>query len=1623
MTTSAQPYFFDEAALASSAREPGEREKALNLSIDDLSWLNTVYVATQIARKANAKPMLVYRLMLTQPEKTDIQLAGAFAMSRPDDGEVTLYTPWKGLIKFADMDAVKSKLAEWLAQDTGKRELLRFLSINQRSEVSETTAPEIAPVAIEQAVFADQEQCLERNQAHNLKTMIGELLKMPTLQSMLDESLKNALLKRFPTLNQRHTRLNYVTNAGSTVDGSGFQHSSSLSLSEALLHFYLNNQWPAGDSRTFTNPKHAVSSDADNQAWESAVKEIAQSLTPHLQSLLETFWNTATGTGQSRSALCAEAMSDTFHTRLLRQRQDGVITTQEYLRLSPLGQTADTDTSLRIEKVRITAPLKHYAVLASTLMISSSDTLGFLYTQSRGLEATTDLPAVKQIFLEMLKSKGHEDTLLNFMSLDERGTFLGFEPNERQIVGEPVTGSVFEYLLDDIVEKQKANLSHALSRYRHSEGAQDPHALLDNALDVRGLIDDRLASAKTDGRWSTHADQRWSAQPATVRAESAKEQLARLSTVEQALDQLLDAHPDIPASAGTVAEAQSIVESSIKSLQSSFPQAMSTALHSELKLRAVTRTLSTAEQAIIKTVLDTPVRLTRGALNGFLPDVFSLAIKAGDATPALHLASCFALTERGGLDPKHSGRAILWTPALGFEPFKGLTPLLAELERRLKHSDQRAILLENLGRSERLPGKTYTLAPLQRIDDHFIEHLQKPYVQLDKVCVSEALDSRLSSAPRALLLKRVALRKPLTGLRRAIDIAESLKTQQHLPAWLANASIKDQVLHCELLQQYLNAVVEDKDYLAGVRTLPRTAHYALQKQLKADTFDLDPDKVQVHINEGVRSAASTQTLTRFALTHFRELDEARFDLTSLDDSVIPTAMNESYIKQFIRALKLGEHHLETLKAAFAQTQADSAANKKRFYTQLPWQLMHYAHAEKLQERLGESGFDLIKQVMDMPDAIARKAVDGADAIIRPLEFAGLKDQQTVKVPGVYLIGSSTDSAAPQILIAPYSPRHGLKEYSDETQLLTELKTRGALYDWVLMNLPPTDKKLLKQKLASTDSRTTRTARAVPADGASAASEVSLASNPITGGLFKHLFEDNIDLLGRLLGLQSDNDRQDEWANIKKVVGEDLHEAFSFLTGKLAYPFTVWASYRDIKQSAEDLQTHKWGAAVSEFISAMAQLATLRQSLEPKTTTPTQPVVVKAEKAETTSTRFKWTDVDVTAPERTRLNTHESLDIDLASLTHDTKLGLYTNASKKKNYAPVEGKVYAVAKHGSRWRISNEKKHGRYLRQIGSQWLLEGKKNPPPRFSLFNRLDAAMAVWDGMNIDAHGMSRIRQLFPQKALQIEEGLELATRYLWNSVRNLQLLKTTGATDTPVHQLVQNFIGVTAVLPQHVEKVEKVVSDIFAALLDPTLTKPNSKRFVVGRVLDGPASTYAFTVPTDLKKHIYLAERFFDPQFGVYLPHLSDAAFPVDTHARAATLIHELSHIVSKTEDIAYLDSGRPFVDLIGTATSTAKDLKTALSTVQDTALSLSTPYTQLFMHQDPTTGEWEDLGSTDEDTVAVKKHVLKLTGADNLAEARKIFKKNPLTRLTVQLATADSVAWLITHLGRELHVTTP
>lgn len=742
MTRVTPPYFFDEFLLPIRRVQPTPRERELGLTTRDLEWLHTLYYATDAARQ-NARlrdaPMVVEKLFIHPASATSIPLAGAFMMSPgPDDPKAVLYTPYGGLEVFDDRDTLLAQITVRLRDARQRTDLVSFLSIRQREALPTDASLSVSTALIEGAVMANQEQTLQAAQQLNVQEMLEQLQRTPTLPWMLDTLLVIMARSYFPNLDQRDTRMNsYAVDDASPEERRWL---ASISLSHAVLQFYVDQGWPADQIRTFSNPRHDAGGlpqaerESDLQQWESLVAQTAGIFSKLLKSLLLTYWNEDYKQGQSRSEFFAQVMSDKFRLDLLLKRQRGIVSSAESHRLLAMflpdqtARTAYADT-LRIEKVRIQAPYHHYVELAGTLMINDEN--AYLYTQSQGLQVVKDMDDLKNMLRAMLKATGHEDELLNLVSLAERDVFINLD--EVQIIGLPVTSGVFTEMLEDVVAKQASNVEYALGLYRRSEGAIDLDALLDQALDVRHMLDERVLKLDTRGRWTLHPVSTGNGRPSTVLAERAKQRLQQLQAIDSAVAL---AHSNAPTLRKLVAHAlnlelekrrldlqaeevfintyateaqqreerlphasenlvdhfitrlaqetqplddsprsglygrrqdgaalklnnltahtvNSIVAQVLPSFtfhdlrtlpkvfletqQSQLSYAMLQGLRNEAELRRLNKTLLPNAQEVLDTVLrpDSLARLTRHALNGFLPDAFGLSVlSARRARPA-----------------------------------------------------------------------------------------------------------------------------------------------------------------------------------------------------------------------------------------------------------------------------------------------------------------------------------------------------------------------------------------------------------------------------------------------------------------------------------------------------------------------------------------------------------------------------------------------------------------------------------------------------------------------------------------------------------------------------------------------------------------------------------------------------------------------------------------------------------------------------------------------------------------------------------------------------------------------------------------------------------------------------
>lgn len=1027
-------------------------------------------------------------------------------------------------------------------------------------------------------------------------------------------------------------------------------------------------------------------------------------------------------------------------------------------------------------------------------------------------------------------------------------------------------------------------------------------------------------------------------------------------------------------------------------------------LSGEAQLRRLSATLAPTHLALLGSVLnnESMTRLTRHGLNGFIPDAYGLSLNVGTHTEPL--ANCFVMTERGGIDPEHSGAAVLWTPGRGYEGFTSVKTLRDSLDRRLQDAHDRLLLVEHLPPSKRAPHQRFTLGPLQRIDDHLLNDRQRTYSRLVLDEIDHLLSMGLSAQRFQDCMDALIHRAPPSNLGRAINIARSLINQQALPVWLGMAAQADQRLHVELLEQYRLSAPQERDYLHGITPLRDKVASTLKTLLAARFPEQTVDPEHVLIAPRIELRGHTQSLTDFALRHLPQLRAEDIRATSRSATPLPATLDGNAVVQLVRQVDVKSLYQSLLGTHLNGDTDDTRERRQLFCRQMPWQLLQYAHEQKLDERLSDAAWRLIQQAFDMPDAVARAAVSGVKALVRPLELIATKGASVVTALGCYLIGAEADD--PLVLYAPYSPRHVLKAYKNESELLHEFTSPGALQDWVIGQMQTVHQATYRNLLRRPNS------------------EIRLGTSSVSGNLLHRLFDDNREMLNRMLTCQFTASGQHLWDAISSLLTEEIPRGLMFMAGKLAYPLVVWRSYALFKTSAEDLQQHRWTRALKSFIAGVAELAALRGELEtvlPDASAAQQPPSPAPWPSPPSPKAMTLDTYAVTDPARTCLKTFEAHDVALDAANLDAQTHTYKEKYGTRHFVPAAGKVYAVSKAGDHWRLGTREDRGPWIeRNAKGEWVLDLTRHTPRYGKILTRLADRFypptVEQQGINVEAIGMRAINAVSSWKARCINEALNVATYYTVTCKRNIVHFAPTRDPLSRLGLFFGDMFGVVALSPDQLGRIERRIDEVLNELVNPSLIAPDSMRFVSGTDRYNPSDACAFILPADAQRKIYLMDRFFDPLLDVYQNRLN-APFDIAAHARAATLIHEITHITSATEDLAYLDTMRPFADLINVNISGATRLKTTLTDLRETALSTLTPASMLFKTWDEFSQQWEDFGKSSS-SASLKDKVLSTTSAQTLQDARSVFMSNVDKRIDTILANADSITYLITHLGRAL-----
>ncbi|MGF6590506.1 dermonecrotic toxin domain-containing protein [Pseudomonas sp. 2835] len=277
--------------------------------------------------------------------------------------------------------------------------------------------------------------------------------------------------------------------------------------------------------------------------------------------------------------------------------------------------------------------------------------------------------------------------------------------------------------------------------------------------------------------------------------------------------------------------------------------------------------------------------------------------------------------------------------------------------------------------------------------------------------------------------------------------------------------------------------------------------------------------------------------------------------------------------------------------------------------------------------------------------------------------------------------------------------------------------------------------------------------------------------------------------------------------------------------------------------------------------------------------------------------------------------------------------------------------------------------------------------------------------------AVGMAQIQRVNPYRGNLIREAHDTAVSYLVNCHYNISRT-TAGQLPQQTAKVLRDFFNVADVSDALLMHVSKPIEKLLRMLLSRNYSPAYSMRYVMGSRVGAPIDASAFVNPADRSRQIFLLDAFFDNPTINQLPLQGRYAQPQAANlTRAFTLLHELSHLACQTRDITYTLGVAPYADWL--ISSPERDW---LERAHDSGFSAMTPINKLFKVFDEDTGRLRDLRRSDRKG---KKLILKITGAQDLQQARQVFLNDSEKRAQIMLFNADSLALLIYRLGAEPH----
>lgn len=1678
------PYFDARTLRANYLGALDTALEELSLSITEAQWLRrlatelTTPDSMRIEAQINAQPLASSCLLIHQ--------------SDPSLEAVYLYSPLHGVQGFNTLKQLESALQAELVHLGVATEPLQFVDVAY-------------------PVFAQWSEHLAQQQIDHLERLSSSLGNLPTLRSTVATSLKTPFASLLDGVADPAEHRLQIVEKDTVL--------RTEALCDAALGILSGEPLGVGLQRRFLRGNATTVDEAYDSGCKQALLQSAQAVPGALAQALSNYWSGHDDDSSTdrRDAL-ALALANTYALALLRAAANKTIDTAqaEWLRevLMPVDGMLNACTlsfkSTPSDSEEL-IPLAGYLVILAPEDASKGV---FLFNPRSGLEWFDDQTSLKHHCRGLL-TKG-----------DRPGSITPDDWSELQqappqgISMAVIDGGIFPAVADSLMVLIKRRLAHAL-RY---PGAQSSTACaaVEDALDIRNLIDVRLGKLGNSARWprtaeeevlpglpvlpsksltlaeraahgqslpallrslkSTQPDVRTVAKdllsPAIsvlsdgmLRPEQIQVKTANRSTslVEYFLERLCSNHAEDPSKRIEALDQSGLplsgldidaIRKQVNSLTLTFssyyltrlndfdrgqvrlgkgvfhlPSAMRTLYESLLRLELIQareeKVIDGDLLDLLQQAMDRPEQTLLDA--GF--KIRGLSLKMPGKSGVLALTDVFVLQRA----PAAQDSLLLWSPLEPLTQFKDEQTLISQMDGAFQDQEKMFQWLDLIHAEDLLkwhspsvfPGVTVPSLVLSTSGTDLFGHLANAETAYRSNTRRFYLGYSIRSQFDALLLEHfvntVALQypiqKPIKRMERTLASKYLLSV---LPAWLRKATAAQLDTYTSLLLESSKVSNKKFNYLFDIPPIEDFANARLSRALLSDypqapsdpklitiTFThfipnpVGPGEIPSPISADV--ITTSKSLAEFSLSHSDVLTTA----SSMHANVISPgqpsiALDAAKIRSLVDRTDIATAYRALIATKLAPTSPNYLERRRRYSLVATAYLMEEAYQHLLEGKLSAQGMYYVSMVLNQPDALARDSQEGKKISLCQLQLRASPDLPADTVTGMYLIGPLQTDSGPLVLYSAYRPEKVFVEYANEAAVRTAILADKQLQKDILERVPEAVRSRYDHKgflhphiFWSSDDLL---------DIPSPRAPVQLVRSEIDGNAIHRLFEDNTAFLNELAKARTVTTAEAKWQIFRYVMGLGLEQSSFFLPGRLASVVAALQSIQWFKASGDAALKNNWGEAIAEFVTALAGVATLHtsySSVSRKTETP-----VTVEPKAHTELHPNWNELLSHPPSQDRLASLQATDIQLKDMVKNSELGLYLDSTNDRFFATVAGHVYEVQRFDGTWTIVKGPERGPKLKRTEGKWEADFKGGLRGGGAVVSALETAMADIDietRFTPLAIGMAQIKAQHPVKHAMLVNAYARSRHYLETCLENLNSASP-GAPLPPRSAATLNSILGHPASPETVSLLRDYTKRILNELVSGPMSLNTSPRIVVGLNMPHARDSYAFVYVGDPGKRIFLTERFFSLAWEVEA-YAKPSRDELMAHQQAVTLIHELSHQTLKTVDIAYLEAATPFPDQFSLNTAGGRQVHLEVLNCRTNGLSINTHPHFLFKTYD--NFAWRDIRRNDGRALPV---IFRLTGKRDLDEARQAFYSDPQVRTDIILANADSLALLISRLGR-------